>query len=299
MSRDLSIEINEDLEGGRERTLANWTFDESGEIQADEPEEFGLVTADERVLEEYIIRCESCGEDYRRRVSVKGGNIATLRQPCKCSLQPEESEVQRKLREKQELLNYFAEQNLINDSSKGLDELRVFPAQEEGFELARAFLQSTHEGKALLYSGGVGRGKTALAIAIASSVHQLGRSVVALKAVDIQDRIKRTLWDEKERLNLIRKLKAVDLLLIDDLGREKPNEWVQSVLYGMIDYRYGRKDMIFTSNLSHKELSLKLGNELTSRIIASKEVIITGTDWRLEPRKFSSLGWAEQQGLWS
>ena len=292
------VEINEDImQEGRLATVAKWTFDEVGDIQVDEPEDLVLV-GEEKILEEIILSCEGCGEDYRRRIAVKENCIITIRQPCQCSIQPDESAEQRKEREKQEILKYFAEQNLIRGDNYLL-EMRVFPGQEEAMEMGKVFLHSSHEGKALLLSGGCGRGKSEIALAIGNSADIAGRSVIAIKAVDLQDRIKRNLWNEKERLNLIRKLKAVDLLIIDDLGREKPSEWVQSVLYGIIDYRYGKKDLIFTSNLSRKELSAKLGNELTSRIIASKEVVMEGTDWRLEPRKPSSQGWAEQMGLFN
>ena len=54
---------------------------------------------------------------------------------------------------------------------------------------------------------------------------------------------------------VISKIKEVDLLLIDDLGQEKMNNWFLSIIYQVLDYRFkNKKTCCFTSNFSINEL---------------------------------------------
>jgi len=69
-------------------------------------------------------------------------------------------------------------------------------------------------------------------------------------SIDLLDRIRRSLWEEKQQAQLVGMLRTVDLLVIDDIGAEKATEWVQATLYSIIDHRYGRKDTVFTTNLT-------------------------------------------------
>lgn len=60
----------------------------------------------------------------------------------------------------------------------------------------------------------------------------------------------------------------VDVLVLDDLGSEKPTDWVREQLFMLIDERYGAKrPTIFTSNLSLKELALTLSERIADRIL--------------------------------
>lgn len=132
-----------------------------------------------------------------------------------------------------------------------------------------------------------------LALALARSAAR-DRTVVFIKSIDLLDRIRRSLWEETRKQELTGLLRSVDLLIIDDLGVEKATEWVQATLYSIIDYRYGRKDTVFTSNLTGKEMAIRLGPALASRICGSREVIVTGKDWRIESRQRASTGWGKQ-----
>jgi DNA replication protein DnaC len=59
----------------------------------------------------------------------------------------------------------------------------------------------------------------------------------------------------------------VPLLVLDDLGAEKTTEWVQSVIYEIIDHRYNEYlPLIITTNLKAGELAEKLGSRTADRI---------------------------------
>lgn len=69
-------------------------------------------------------------------------------------------------------------------------------------------------------------------------------------------------------------LKNYELLVIDDLGTEKQTDFVQEVIYELIDHRYNylRKTLI-TSNYSLKEISSKYHARIASRIAEMCEII--------------------------
>ncbi len=77
-------------------------------------------------------------------------------------------------------------------------------------------------------------------------------------------------YDDKKitEKELVEKYSGVDLLVLDDFGVEKTTDWSFQLLYIIINRRYeGMKKTIFTSNLSLKELSEKLGDDrIPSRI---------------------------------
>lgn len=83
----------------------------------------------------------------------------------------------------------------------------------------------------------------------------------------------------EEELGMIKKCK---LLIIDDIGAEKPSDWVRERLLSIINTRVSNGlSTIYTSNLSLNELEAKMGNRVVSRIKGStKEIHLTGADRR-------------------
>ena len=74
------------------------------------------------------------------------------------------------------------------------------------------------------------------------------------------------------------------ILILDDLGVEKPSDWVAETLYVLINRRY--EDMrrtIITSNIALPELSMRLDDRIASRIAEMcKVVIMKGEDRRVQ-----------------
>ena len=73
---------------------------------------------------------------------------------------------------------------------------------------------------------------------------------------------------------IIEQAKKVELLVLDDLGAEKPSEWVVEKLFQVVNYRYNEMlPTIFTSNLSPEELENRIGERTVARIIEMAKVI--------------------------
>lgn len=71
------------------------------------------------------------------------------------------------------------------------------------------------------------------------------------------------------------------LLIMDDIGAEKPSDWVRETLYNIINNRYmDMKSTIFTSNCTPEQLESQLGNRIKSRVCSSQIVELKGFDRR-------------------
>jgi DNA replication protein DnaC len=80
----------------------------------------------------------------------------------------------------------------------------------------------------------------------------------------------------------IRDCQHAALLVIDDIGAEKPSEWTQERVYSVIDHRYANcLPLIVTSNLPPSKLGGQIGERAASRLAEMCEVVaMTGTDRR-------------------
>lgn len=66
-----------------------------------------------------------------------------------------------------------------------------------------------------------------------------------------------------------------ELLMFDDVGCNKPNEWREEVLFDLIDTRYNMTlPTIITSNLTRKEMHSRYHARFASRLFASENKVI-------------------------
>lgn len=81
---------------------------------------------------------------------------------------------------------------------------------------------------------------------------------------------------------ILRRLRGLPLLLVDDLGVAKNSEWVEDVTYRLINGRYeDMRPTIFTSNLATEQLRDVLGDRIASRLAETcTRIVLTGTDRR-------------------
>ena len=127
--------------------------------------------------------------------------------------------------------------------------------------------------------GGYGTGKTGLAIGYAREWlhHEWGAEDVSRMIFRTVPRLLTEIRstynsgsDGPTEIDLLDGYAACSLLVLDDLGAEqvKNTGWVEDRLYQIIGERHDNmKPIVFTSNLSPKELADRLGERLTWRII--------------------------------
>ncbi len=136
--------------------------------------------------------------------------------------------------------------------------------------------------KGMYLWGPVGCGKTYAVYAIKKKLIEMGLTVRFHSAPEMLDLI-RDDFDHKDTFNLDRILANRGVLIIDDLGAEKPSEWVSETLFKIINKRYEEVlPTIITSNLELGEISERLGDRIPSRIAEMCEIIkLDGADRRL------------------
>ena len=139
-------------------------------------------------------------------------------------------------------------------------------------------------GDSVMLWGEPNTGKTGLAVAtMREVVARHGTSAWFTTVVDLLDEIRDTYDQPRKRQVMHAKddieeqvttrqlqdaVKEVPLLILDDLGVERPSEWVIEELYKLLNHRYNdNKRTIFTSNLSPTQLNARLGERIVWRIV--------------------------------
>lgn len=103
-------------------------------------------------------------------------------------------------------------------------------------------------------------GKTYLASCIANEIIKNGKAVIFGTLIQLLDFIRDSYSNsevfDKDYLNLY---SSVDLLVIDDLGKEKPTEWVLEKLFLIVNNRYNNYlPIVITTNYNRNQLRERL-----------------------------------------
>jgi DNA replication protein DnaC len=141
------------------------------------------------------------------------------------------------------------------------------------------------EGDGLWFMGDVGTGKTSLAMLVAAKAEQASRSIAIYSVPRLLSEIRDTYNRESgpSYMALFRKLCAVDLLLLDDLGTETRTDWVQEQLYAIVNERWQEeRSILVTSNVSDRDkLREQFGTRTVSRLTEMCEALpLHGADLR-------------------
>src|SRR5262245_11951363 len=149
----------------------------------------------------------------------------------------------------------------------------------------------------LLFLGPCGVGKTHLAVSLLKKLveERLDRGLFydfrdLLRAIQLS-------WNsvsQTSELQILGPVLEVDVLVLDDLGANKPTDWVRETMEHIVNCRYNdRKLTIFTSNYldaparkGEETLTDRIGARLRSRLYEMCKVIeIQGEDFRQKIRQ--------------
>ena len=141
-------------------------------------------------------------------------------------------------------------------------------------------------GRGRWFYGDVGTGKTLLAMLISKAALDAGMSVAIYSVPRLLAEIKET-YEESSKgsyMDLFRRLCAVDLLHLDDLGAERRTEWVLEQLYSIVNERWqDERSIVVTTNLDLDDLREQVGWRTVSRLmeICGDPIPIMGPDRRI------------------
>lgn len=127
-------------------------------------------------------------------------------------------------------------------------------------EYADNFAYHQARGDGLYIEGTNGTGKTHLAAAIALQLIHEGVPVICKTSSDLLLDIKKSFdGDGVRESDVLDIYKRVDLLIIDDLGKEQCSDWSMSTLYSILNDRYeDMKPTIVTTNYNADALAAAL-----------------------------------------
>ena len=131
----------------------------------------------------------------------------------------------------------------------------------KAFESAKRFISNfetaSTRGTGIIFYGPYGVGKTHLACSIANELIKMHKSVIFGSTIKLFGIIKKSYTNEIEEneSKIISQFINCDVLIIDDLGKERPSEWVLEKLYYIINERYEHnKPIIITTNFTDNQL---------------------------------------------
>ena len=145
------------------------------------------------------------------------------------------------------------------------------PAQARVVETCRAYaadFAANTDGRALILLGPPGTGKNHLAAAIAHDLLARGRSVLQAMVWEVIERIRAT-WrngDGPSESAVIRVFAAVDLLILDEVGKQHGSDSERLSLFRVIDSRYRARPTIVLSNETLTDLEKYLGPAAFDRL---------------------------------
>lgn len=223
-------------------------------------------------------KCKFCGKLlYIKDYSVLYANYytentATAYERCNCEeankiwKQYDENIEKKKVQEfnSKQIDKLFKNNNLgKRQLNSTFENYKVTEKNKDAFENAKKYtskLISKKTTKGLFITGTYGVGKTYLASCIANELIKSKNTVLFGTLIQLLDFIKDTYKDneisDKEYLNLY---SSVDLLIIDDLGKEKPTDWVLEKLFLIVNNRYNNYlPIVITTNYNRNQLRERL-----------------------------------------
>ena len=137
----------------------------------------------------------------------------------------------------------------------------------------------------LFIYGTVGTGKSFLSICIANELLKKGHSVIYFSSTGLFELLAENSFDYKnkgELRGIYEDLYNCELLIIDDLGTERTNNFVASELFSCLNERDNRKKAtIITTNLSLEQLQNTYSDRIFSRITSNFRLLkLSGQDIR-------------------
>jgi len=232
--------------------------------------------------------CGECGGTGLILTEEAGGLVARR---CRC------------LKERSRLLRY---------SASGLFEKRFEAMKLNNYQPQNGYQKAALEGlldyvrcfekirnqryNSVLLIGEAGVGKTHLLVGAGKALVEKGYKVIFVNTVELIESLREAelnktnpLYDGESIRSQIEALSNAEVVIFDDVGKEKVTEWVQVQYYRLINRRYvAMLPTLFSSNLDIKELSQEIGSTVASRMVemsAGRIYPIVGKNQRLSLAK--------------
>lgn len=225
--------------------------------------------------------CADCGETIRiMKMPILGGSrkgeLQEFRSRCFCTDRPlaEEAEKDRAMKMYNKALEIFDRFSLVPPELQLATFENYKPKNEQmlfALRLCKRYVEvfNKQSPKNLLIYGSFGVGKSHLAVAMQQELMKKGITCIFVFLPDLLDMFTDSYNKNSEVTEgeIMKSLKSVDVLVIDDLGAEGTlSDFGKRKLVSIVNGRQG-KDTHFTSNFGPEQLYEFLGERIFSRIM--------------------------------
>ena len=206
--------------------------------------------------EDGLLYCGNCHTKKQTEVNIFGA----VRRPmclCKCMAEKRDAEEAAMKREeferrtKEYRKTGFPESDMQNWTFENDDMAneRITKAMRNYVD---NFADLKKHGKGLLLYGSIGKGKTYAACEVANALIDKGYPVLVTNFARLTNTIQGKFEGKQEYID---SLNQFQLLVIDDLGAERKSEYMQEIVYNIIDSRYrAGLPFIITTNMTIEEI---------------------------------------------
>lgn len=213
-------------------------------------------TDSEYLAEDGLLHCKVCHGKRQTIITppFEGAQPRTVRCWCGCpTAQDIAKEREKQIKLEQHRSVCFRGTEEMSGCTFDRDDGKGDPQLVQAARLyAEQFSQHLRDGMGLLYYGPVGTGKTFLAGCIANAVLAQGYKVKMTNFATVADEM----WAVPDKAAYIADLAKYPLLILDDLGVERKSEYMQEMVYKIVNARYvAGNPVIVTTNLTPDELT--------------------------------------------
>ncbi|MGL4667544.1 MAG: ATP-binding protein [Saezia sp.] len=156
-------------------------------------------------------------------------------------------------------------------------------AQKRVLELVLAYVndfeQNAAQGRGLIFLGGMGTGKSHLAAGVLQAV-MASHQGLYMTVSDVVRAVRGT-WRRDATCSegeMLAKLVQVDVLVLDEVGRQYGTDGEEHILFDVLDGRYREmKPTILLGNITGDELAVYLGERVADRLRETNTAVVL--DW--------------------
>lgn len=205
--------------------------------------------------EDNLYYCGKCNTRKQTAITMFG-DVKVV--PCICECKAAKIKAEEEARKQREFFERVMRMRKMGFPEKAMQEWTFENDDGSNPKLTNAmknfvehFQTFREEGKGLLLFGTVGTGKTYLAACVANELISKGIPCLVTNFARIASELQGTF----EKQQYIDNLNSFPLLVIDDLSAERKTEYMQEIVFNVIDARYRAKlPIIVTTNLTREEL---------------------------------------------